>query len=284
MNGDEPIPDQPEAPSPPPEPARAPQTQTSASPDMSSRRLLIVGAVVIVLALGAYFIARSDLLTGGVPPDEAFTVETFAPPSQLITVGERVLAHARPDVASPTVVMFGEGAALDVNGRVSRGLGNDWYQIVWNGQTAYVRVQDTAAGEGAPPTIAERPEPEERPKPEEREDDGANLPDFPDATPAPDVTLSEVQWIRRPNARDFARFYPDRALSAGQSGRVVLDCVANSRGNLNCSVAQEDPPGWGFGQAAIRISRQARVDRTTTDGSSVEGRHVELPLAFRAGD
>ena len=65
-------------------------------------------------------------------------------------------------------------------------------------------------------------------------------------------------------------------------GRVVLDCVISGRGSLDCSVAEENPPGWGFGDAAVNIARQARVEPTAPDGRSLAGERLRLPLQFRA--
>lgn len=239
--------------------------------------------MVIALALGGYLLARSGLL-GATQIEEAYTVAPYAPQQALVSARERVLAYAEPDAASPVVVMFGAGAELDVNGRVSRGIGNDWYRIAWNGQTAFVRQQDAAPGGEAPPGIAERPEPEEveEEKPgEEEKPDEAELAEFP-PLPSAGFSLSDVRWIREPSARDFARFYPHRALDQGRSGRVVLDCVITGRGGLDCSVAEENPSGWGFGDAAVNIARQARVEPTTRDGRSIAGEHLRLPLHFRA--
>jgi TonB family protein len=227
-------------------------------------------------------LARSGLLRGG-GQQPAYSVEPYTLQQHLISARERVLAHAEPDESSPTVVMFGAGASLDVVGRVSRGIGADWYQIRWNNQIAYIRQQDAVAGEEAPPSIAERPKPEEEEMPAEPEEpQGPDVAEFPPLPPAAGLELSDVRWARAPNARDFARFYPHRALEQGRSGRVVLDCVAAASGALDCSVAEENPVGWGFGDAAISIARQARIEPTTPDGRSVAGAHVRVPLAFRA--
>ena len=284
MSAEDPRPDSEPAPSPAPLPPPQPRAPAGAAPfggEASVRRIVIAAAAIIVLALGGYYLVRSGVFGGA--GEAGYTVEAYQPPQQLISARERVLAHAQPDAASPTVVMFGQGVALDVNGRVSRGLGNDWYRIAWNGQTAFIRQQDTVAGEEAPPTVAERPKPDpDEAKPRVIEEPDVAIADFPEAPP-PQVGLADVIWVREPSARDFARFYPSRALDQGRSGRVVLDCVANARGALDCSVVEESPTGWGFGDAALRIARQSRIAPRAEDGSSVAGRHVRLPLSFRAG-
>jgi len=279
MSLEDPQVEEPVAPAPPAAPAAQPPSGVSGG----VVRLLIIAAIVLALAIGAFFLVGSGVLFSLGQQQGAYTVESYTPPQQLVSASERILAHAEPDVSSPTVVMFGAGAVLEVNGRVSRGLGNDWYRISWNEQTAFVRQQDAVAGDGAPPTVAERPKPEEvEEKPVEEHPDEVAAAEFPPPPPT-DFSLSDVRWVRAPSARDFARYYPDRALEQDQSGRVVLDCVASASGALDCAVAEESPVGWGFGAAAMNIARQARIEPTTEDGSSVSGRHVRLPLAFRAG-
>jgi TonB family protein len=288
MSAEDPRLEEPPAPAPPSPPVApvAPAPSAAPAPAAATGRvgqLLIIGAVIFALAIGVFFLVGSGVLFSIGQQQAAFTVEDYAPPQRLVSASEHVLAHAQPDASSTTVVMFGAGAELDVNGRVSRGIGNDWYRISWNGQTAFVRQQDTAVGEGAPPPVAERakPEPEEE-KPVAEEPDEVDVVEFPPAPPA-NFDLSDVRWVRAPGARDFARHYPERALEQEQSGRVVLDCVASASGSLSCSIAEEDPRGWGFGAAAMSIARQARIEPTAADGSSVAGRHVRLPLSFRAG-
>jgi protein TonB len=121
---------------------------------------------------------------------------------------------------------------------------------------------------------AAKPDPLEEPD----EEVGAEAP-----APSWGLEIADVSWVREPNSRDFARHFPRRALDQGQSGRVTLDCVIAGNGRLDCSVAQESPSGYGFGDAALNISRNARVRSMLPDGSSAAGRHLRLPLSFRAG-
>jgi hypothetical protein len=96
----------------------------------------------------------------------------------------------------------------------------------------------------------------------------------------PIVTGSPV-WARYPSAREFRRVYPRRALARGVEGRVTLRCVSDAAGRLSCSVLTENPIGWHFGDAALNLFEDARVERTLSDGRSVEGTEMRLPLAFR---
>jgi protein TonB len=130
-----------------------------------------------------------------------------------------------------------------------------------------------------------RPEAEEEiVKPElEEPHDEEEVAVIEEPQPSWGLEISDVQWVREPSSRDFARYFPRRALDEGQSGSVTLDCVIGGNGRLDCSVAHESPSGYGFGDAAINIARQTRVRSTLPDGSPAAGRHLRLPLSFRAG-
>jgi TonB family protein len=276
----------PPAPPPEPPPQAAPEpAPAAASPQQRPPWLPIAIGAAAAVILGLGFLAYRSI-SGGAAED-AFTVEAYAPQTELITASERVPGYEAPDAASPQAVTFGAGVTLNVTGRVSRGLGGDWYAVAWNERTVFVRQSDAVTGEGAPPPVAQR---EGDPEEEVKEDEKPDLVEDPEEeevveAPAPTwgLEISDVSWVREPSSRDFARYFPRRALDQGQSGRVTLDCVIAGNGRLDCSVAQENPSGYGFGDAALSISRNARVRPTLPDGSSAAGRHLRLPLSFRAG-
>jgi TonB family protein len=277
-----------------PPPALEPGQQGAAEPPLSgpagapapSAAPVIVGAIMVAVLVICGYVAWQNraLFTASHGPG-AYAVQPYAPPSQLISAHDHVLAYTQPDTSSTQVVMFGPGVALAVNGRVSRGFGNDWYAITWNGQTAFVRASDAVPGQAtAPPPTAPHvaPLPPRIVKPPAEAEDALRS----DVSAPPMITgpfeLTNPRWIRRPSSRDVARYYPRRALDDSRSGRVVLDCVANSNGRLDCSVASEEPQGYQFGQAALSIARGMRIAPTLPDGRSVAGGHVRVPLSFRA--
>lgn len=93
--------------------------------------------------------------------------------------------------------------------------------------------------------------------------------------------LTGVVWLERPNARDFERYYPPDARAQSVEGRVALDCLVDAEGRVTCAVATEDPLGWGFGEAALRISRYFRMAAATRDGRPTSGGSVRVTIAFR---
>ncbi len=247
----------------------------------------MIGVAVVALLVAGFALWRTQL--SGAQQANAYTVQPFTPPTELVSASERAPGYEAPDTGSPVAVQFGQGVTLNVTGRVSRGIGGEWYAVSWNDRTVFVREQDAVAGDGSPPGIPEREEKpdeeEDKPIPREEQEDPFAEEEVAETPRASSGTLeiSDVNWFREPGARDFARFYPREALEEDQSGRVVLDCVISGGGRLDCSVANESPSGYGFGRAALSIARQTRVDPTLPDGSSASGRHLRLPLQFRAG-
>lgn len=285
-----PPPPPPPAPPPfPPPPAAEPAAPPPSAPvSFSVPKLpwipiLIVVGIIAVLVAG---VMSWQAMTGRSVDETAYVVQPFTPTEEIITARDRVEARAEPDTASPVVVMFGQGVTLNINGRVSRGLGNEWFQISWNNRNAFVRAQDAVTGSGAPPTPIVRERPPEELEEEEEKPEEEIKPEEEEVVEAPSrsgaLGVGDVNWAREPNARDFARYFPDDALDEGTSGNVTLSCIIGGSGRLACSVASESPDGYGFGNAAIGISRQLRVRTTLPDGSSAEGRELRLPLSFRA--
>lgn len=103
--------------------------------------------------------------------------------------------------------------------------------------------------------------------------------DPPPAPPTPAV-LSGVTWLEQPDARDFARYYPDRAQERGQEGRATVECIVDAGGRLSCTITSEDPPGWGFGEATLRVSRHFRVAAATSSGQATSGGRIRRTIRW----
>jgi protein TonB len=102
--------------------------------------------------------------------------------------------------------------------------------------------------------------------------------DPPPAPPSP--VLTGIQWLERPSAQNFDRFYPPRANQEQQAGHVSLECVVSADGRISCTVISETPDGWHFGDAALRISQYFRAAAQTSDGRPTSGGRVRVNLTF----
>jgi protein TonB len=100
------------------------------------------------------------------------------------------------------------------------------------------------------------------------------------AAPAGAQQGNGAAYVHVPSAADFARVYPAAARAQHAEGHVLLNCTILRTRRLSCTVALENPPGLGFGAAALELSREFRMAARTRDGRSTTGGHIRLPLAF----
>lgn len=105
--------------------------------------------------------------------------------------------------------------------------------------------------------------------------------DPPPAPPPPEgMLVTGLTWLERPGAVDFARNYPHEAQRQNITGRVTLDCIVLDDGRLDCTVLHEDPPGRGFAEATLRISRLFRIAPQTTDGTPTVGGRIRRTIRW----
>jgi protein TonB len=95
--------------------------------------------------------------------------------------------------------------------------------------------------------------------------------------------ISPAHVRTEPSIEQMERAYPARALRRGVAGRVVLRCQVELDGRLSqCAVLSEEPRGYGFAEAAIRLAEQDTVGfPQLVDNAPAAGGQLDVPYVFR---
>ena len=104
------------------------------------------------------------------------------------------------------------------------------------------------------------------------------------ADPAATASASQPQaghhprWVRTPSPDEFSWAYPPEAARSGIGGRATMACQVTAQGTLSpCRVVAEDPPGRGFGEAALKLApyfRMAGANESNTPAT------IYIPVQF----
>jgi TonB family protein len=103
----------------------------------------------------------------------------------------------------------------------------------------------------------------------------------PPEKPAPVIT--NPNWLRKPTQEEMLSVWPAEAARRGIGGRATIACTVNISGTLQgCKPVSEDPPGSGFGDAAVLLAGAFKMKPQLVDGKAVAGASVRIPIIFIA--
>jgi len=85
----------------------------------------------------------------------------------------------------------------------------------------------------------------------------------------------------RPFAERATELYPSKAADEDVSGRVVVSCTVTPKYRLrDCEVVESSPPGYNFGEAALKIARAMTLpEKDRAKGQP--GEVVRVPIRFK---
>ena len=114
----------------------------------------------------------------------------------------------------------------------------------------------------------------------------------PEPTPGPSRTgltrpdgqpsrITNPEWETQPSTADLNMVYPRLALRLGIDGVATLHCTVDVTGDLTgCAPILEQPKGFEFGAAAMRLVPRMKMRPQTRDGVPLGGAAVNSPLNF----
>lgn len=95
------------------------------------------------------------------------------------------------------------------------------------------------------------------------------------------TNVTQPVWAEKPAIQDFQASFP-KTQNGVNDIRVVLGCTVQADGALGaCSVAQETPPGQGYGAGALEIASKFKVTPWSADGIPTIGAHIKLPIHYQ---
>lgn len=92
-----------------------------------------------------------------------------------------------------------------------------------------------------------------------------------------------LTWLQQPTGEDLVKHYPEAATVQSVEGVATIECMLETDASLRCVVTAESPQGWGFGDAAMRISQEFRVQPAIQNGQPQRGR-IRRTIRFRLPD
>jgi hypothetical protein len=94
--------------------------------------------------------------------------------------------------------------------------------------------------------------------------------------------IGRPKWVQTPQINDLEAVMPPAARKAGiYKARTSLECQVIAGGAVDgCTVVSQDPPGLGYGDAALMLARFFKLAVWTDEGLPSVGGKVSIPLRF----
>jgi hypothetical protein len=102
--------------------------------------------------------------------------------------------------------------------------------------------------------------------------------------PAYAQTLHELPpkglaWRQKPNGADIAQIYPPKAQRDAKAGWAVVECLTLETGDMkDCKLLGEAPTGYGFGEAALKLTPKFKIDAKKTDPAILKDGVIAIPI------
>jgi TonB family protein len=96
--------------------------------------------------------------------------------------------------------------------------------------------------------------------------------------------LANSAWTTTPTYADVAAVFPAKARDKKVGGKATIQCAFKDAGQVGyCNVLNEEPFGYGFGNAALDLARYFQGPTAFSDGKPTKGNFTTIPVVFPAG-
>src|SRR5262249_10083316 len=93
--------------------------------------------------------------------------------------------------------------------------------------------------------------------------------------------MTSAPWEAAPVSADLVAAWPKGAPPDLQEARVRLSCGLTAEGKLDpCTILSEEPPGFGFGAAALSLTPRFRGTPGSVSRDRLKRAGVILPIPF----
>jgi len=94
--------------------------------------------------------------------------------------------------------------------------------------------------------------------------------------------VTQPAWVQRPSGEDIGRVTPFLE-HPPEEVHVLMVCRITAEGGLEaCTIRSEDPPGLGYGPAALAVAQFFRMPPVDELGRPVAGRMVQIPIIWKS--
>lgn len=105
-----------------------------------------------------------------------------------------------------------------------------------------------------------------------------------EAQSPPSTGFTNAAVLQEPSGQDLAENYPRAAIEQSVQGSATIECLVDLDATPSCQVTAEAPTGWGFGAAALDISRSFRLAPATRNGVPTRGGIIRRTIRFVVPD
>jgi TonB family protein len=98
------------------------------------------------------------------------------------------------------------------------------------------------------------------------------------------LVFANVAWTTTPTYADVAAVFPAKAREKKVGGKATIQCTFKDDGKVgSCGVLNDEPAGYGFGNAALDLASHFQGPATYGDGKPTKGNVTTIPVVFPVG-